>query len=1310
VNNINPRSAPASCRPVGGWLRVWRLAKLATALLGLVAALVVFSQKPVWAQTITASLSGSVTDATGAVIPGAKVVVTNESTNVSRDGTSNSAGFFNFAGLMPGSYTLTVSAQGMTSWKQTGIVLNSQDQKAVPAIVLKVGMAKQEVTVVAEGAEPILLSSGQSSTTLNNTMVSQLSVQGRDAAELIKLMPGMAINSGLNNTEWNSALTQINSGPIGAFAASGSQPNGGMQMVMNGSVITDAGNQGTQIANVNQDMTQEVTIQNASFDAEHAHGPVTFSATGKQGGSQFHGAAYVYTRNGSLNANNAYFNASDIAKPIDHYWYPGFNVGGPILLPHTDFNKGHDKAFFFFGFEHMKQEPVGTLHKYLIPTPAMMSGDFSAANLSAYGGSAPGYGGFATSVPCANSSAWNFGNFCQGALNDGTVVLYDASGNPLPAGTTAGAAGATIDPSLIDPNGLALMKMLAASPGLKMINPSASNPFNTEYLDSAPVISNNLNIRGDVNITENMHAFVSFTRQPETDINNIGVWWWSPAAVPYNSQMPAKQLSKAWSVGVTNTFSPTLVNEAVFGYAYFINPITLANPTAADPATYGYSVPLPPGFTQTNNVPQVPNIVSWCCGIESGGGGNSASATTGAGFSVPSFGATWHGNGDFGKDSYTPDINETLTWVKGSHTLKFGFFWAAYANVQTENCCGGGTAGGWDFDNYASNTSFNYYSDMLLGHAQGYTVSDTNFTDYVKYQEYDFFVQDSWKATPKLTLNFGVRFEHQGQWFPFGPSPKGIMVWDPNNQAQPYVAPVTPYNSADVNPLGGFAWNALDKNIPLSGWPTHGFFPDPRIGVAYDLFGNGKTVLRGGFGIYRSQVAYNDVTENSMLSAPLGTKTFTSSCTFTSLDSLGTCGAAAGALRNTTTFAGLMPGDNKVPYTETWNIMIDQRMPWRSMFEIQYQGNRSRNLLVSANGAGGVTQANINFPAVGSEFQADPLANTAALPNCYNSSGQQVDTNWTVNVNCSNSGDTFYWQGTVDATHISGGPQSVVDFRPYDYTGVYVFNHNSYANYNALMLQWMKQAGPVVFNVNYTWSHSLGIWDGNNDNGQGAGPSLNAFCLTCSYGPLAFNRAQIFNASYVFNLPHPIHGNRIGEGIVNGWQLSGDTQFQTGPPLQALTGGRLNASYPSGVSNTSVLGTDGIQLLPLLTCNPGKGLASGQYFNPDCFKSPSNSVTGGASTVAANGPYVWPNIPGPGFFNSDLGLYKNFKITERQGLQFRITAFNFLNHPLPQFNLGNDINLSFSAPGGGNTNANTTGVPRYKVGNRTLELALKYTF
>lgn len=1254
-----------------------RAGKGRRSLSGTIALLAVFAftlfclARSTSAQTVTSNLSGSVTDASGSVIPGAKVVLTDQATKVSRTTTTNRDGSFNFIAINPSTYTLTVSSNGFATWEEKGIVLNQSESRTVPAIRLKVGSVSQVLTVTAESL-PVPVTTGASSDTLNNTMVSQLAVQGRDAAELIKLMPGMAINSGLSNTEWSSALTQINTGPIGAFASNGTQPNGSMQLIMNGSVITDAGNQGTQIANVNQDMTQEVTIQDSSFDAAHAHGPVTFSAVGKSGTSAFHGEGYVYTRNGSLNAEDAFLKASDVKKPIDHYWYPGGNLGGPVIIPGTGFNRSHKRVFFFVGFERLQQQPAGTLHKYFVPTPAMINGDFTQGTLSPF---AP-LNAASSNVPCAdNSGFWNYGNFCKGAVDNGTVTLYDPSGNAISpaaydaaiaAGTYPTVSGSTISPSLIDPNGQILMKLLAGAPGLQMVDPTTTGGFNAEYLDRPPVNSNELNIRGDFNVTNNMKGFVSFTRQTESDINNLGLWWWAGDAVPYPSQTPAAQLSREWSIGVTNTLSPTMINEATFGYAYFINPVTLSNPKAADPATYGYNVQTP--FPQP--VPQIPDIVSWCCAP---GGGNTPNASPAAGFNASSFGSSpvWYGKAA-GKDSYTPDFSDNFTWIKGTHTIKTGFFWARYANVQTEGaCCGGGTVGQWEFDNWASNSSNNIYADMLLGHAVSFSMASQNFTDNVVYNEMDFYVQDSWQIHPRVTLNFGVRFNREGQWYPANEN-QGIMVWNPNNTVQPYSASSTAQ-------WPGFVWHGIDGSIPISGWPTHAFYPDPRVGVAWDIFGNGRTVLRGGFGIYRFNVAYNDVTENGMLDAPLGLKNYSSNCTFNHLSDLSTCAAAAAGSRNSLSQGGMMYGDNMAPYSQTWDVIIDQHAPWNSTFELQYKGNRSRDLLLSANGDGGVAINDINYPAPGALFNPDPV-----------------------------TGVTYYYQGSASdpcvtaGTCVIGGPSSVNDWRPYGYSDLYLFRHGSYSNYNGMVVQWMKQSGPFVLNLNYTWSHALGIRDGNNDNGQGAGASLNAFCLQCNYGTLAFNRAQIFNAAYVIQLPSPIHNNLLGEEAVNGWQISGVTQWQSGPPLQPLTGTGLYPTWPGGISNQSILGTNGISLEPLLTCNPAKGLASGYYFNPNCFQAPS--------TRGQNGPLVWPNITGPAFFDSDLGMYKNFKITERQHIQFRFTAFNFLNHPNPEFNLGNDVNLSFAAPGGTNVNTNTTGKPKYEVGNRTIELALKYIF
>ena len=1258
----------------------------AIVLFSIMSVALLVMQSPVLAQTITGSLSGTVTDPTGAVVVGAQVVLTSESSGTTNTAKTNGSGFFSFPALLPGTYDLAISSRSFSTYKETGIALSEHESRTVSNITLRPG-AESQVVEVTENAVPVPVDSGASSTTLNNLMVSQIAIQGRDAAELIRLMPAMAMNSGLSQSQWNSAVTQINNGPIGNFSSNGTQPYGGMQLIMNGSVITDSGNQGTQIANVNQDMTSELTIQNSSFDAEYAHGPVTVSATGKSGTKDFHGEAYGYARNGSLNANNSFLNASNVKKPIDHYWYPGGNLGGPIIIPGTGFNKNHDKAFFFVGFERLLQQPAGTLHKYIVPTAPWMSGDFTSSAMAPY---VANYG--TNEIPCSAGAvgASNYGTaakpgFCRSAVDAGQITLFDQSGNPISpaaydasvdAGSAMTVSGSKISPSIIDPNGQILMKLLSGAPGLTPINPSTPCPggqpcgFNTQFLDRPPVNSNELTVRGDVNITQKMKAFATLTRQTEGDINNIGLWWWAGDAVPYPSQTPANQLSRAWSVGVTNTLSSTMVNEATFGYAYFINPVTLANPKAADPATYGYNVKTP--FQQP--VPQIPDIVSWCC---SPGGGNSANSATAAGFNASSFGTNpaWQGNAA-GKDSYTPDFADNFSWVKGRHSMKFGYFQARYANVQTEGaCCGGGTVGQWEFDPWNSQGTGNLYADMLLGRAAGYSQAGTNFVDNVRYNEYSFYLQDKWQIHPRVTLSYGVRNEHEGQWYPANEN-KGIMVWNPNNKVQPY-------SKTSTNPLAGFDWHGIDPSVPLSGWSSKPLYVDPRAGVAWDLFGDGRTVLRGGFGVYRFQIAYNSVTGGGMLDAPLGLKNFSSNCTFTSLASLGTCGAAAAGARNTTNYGGMLAGDDATPYTQTWNVMIDQRFPWRSHFELQYVGNRSRDLLISNNGAGGIGLAGINYVPIGGLFKPDPV-----------------------------TGITYECQGTTSSTCVAGDPPSsaLPDFRPYDYgNGLYALRHGSYSNYNGLVAQWMKQSGPAVFNLNYTWSHTLGIRDGTNDNGQGSGASVDSFNLRNNYGTLAYNRFHVFNASYVLNLPSPIHGNAFLGQAINGWQLSGVLQLQSGPPLQPLTGGRLNAGFPGGVSNQSILGTDGIQLQPYLTCDPRSG--GGQFFNTGCFAVPT--------TRGVNGPTVWPTIVGPGYVDTDMGIYKNFAVTERQKIQFRLTAFNLVNHPNQQFGLGSDVNLSFGCPKGqtcssvsqyGNTNAKTTGNPQYTYGNRTVEIALKYIF
>jgi hypothetical protein len=315
------------------------------------------------------------------------------------------------------------------------------------------------------------------------------------------------------------------------------------------------------------------------------------------------------------------------------------------------------------------------------------------------------------------------------------------------------------------------------------------------------------------------------------------------------------------------------------------------------------------------------------------------------------------------------------------------------------------------------------------------------------------------------------------------------------------------------------------------------------------------------------------------------------------------------------------------------------------------------------------------------------------------------------------TGQNLYKQGTLPSNF-----PNLNDFLPYqNYTGITLIGHLNYSNYNAFIMTWQKQAGRVTFTANYSFSKNMGIRDGQTSNGNGDGQAVWPYSVGANYGVLAYDRTQVFNAAYVINLPNAVHGkgNRLLGCVGNGWILSGITQLQSGPPLQPNTAGSLNISWPTSMQPTDYLGTNApVSTMPLLTCDPRSGLKSGQYFNPSCFAPPAGGQ---------NGDIIWPYIKGPAFFNSDLAIYKDFHIREKDKVEFRMSAFNFLNHPLPQFGIsGNsDINLNFSAPSASscgnapapcgvsqtNLNALTTGMPLYRNNvPRVIEFAVKFLF
>jgi len=822
----------------------------------------------VFSQNATGSLSGTVTDSSNAVVPDAKVVLKNEATQTVRESVSNGSGYFNFQAVPPATYTLTVSASGFTTWEERNIPFTQGASVTIPNIVLQVGGTKSEVAVVAANDVIVPTDTGQTSTTLNQHMITQLSLAGRDAAELIKIMPGMGSTTGLANKAGFDPTTGTanNTGPIGQYSANGTQPYGSMTMTSDGANLLDPGNQGTQTANINADQTAEVTLLTSAYGAEFAKGPVTFQAIGKSGGAQFHGSAYFYERNYIMNAEDSYLKSQGIKPPQDHYYYPGGDFGGPVLLPWTRFNHDRNKLFFYAAYEKMYQQQAGSLQSYFLPTSEMFNnGNFSPSYLASLGPNVKNnWGGSYETVPGGNAGAANF-------------------------------PGGIIPVNMRDPNSAILWKTYPSPNADPTANTQGAN---YQYLLNPPQNRWELRLRGDYNISDNTKLFFSWNRQDEQDQSPINVWWWIGGALPYPSNMLAAQQSNVYSSNLTHVFSPTLTNEFVFAEAKFLNPINLSDPSKVDPGKLGFNMTgLFPTGTAAGYTPQIPNLFSW-----EGFAGYSAYTYGDKGFPA-----------GFGKFSDTPNVSDNISKVLGTHTLKAGFYWDFARNQQTAGPgpqdAQQGTA---EYENWGATSSGNPLADFVTARATTFEQSSGGPTADQRYYQYSFYAQDSWKASRRLTLTYGLRFDHMGNWFaPDGP---GLAVW---NEAAYQTA------FAANQPWPGMLWHANDKSIPNSGLPSRAFFYEPRLGAAYDLFGNGRTVIRGGFGIYRYQIADNSGTGDAS-KIPLGYETLTTTwgCCL-GWSSFNQYTPASGTPGYGTAPNHVMQqGDDRTPNTMTYNITV----------------------------------------------------------------------------------------------------------------------------------------------------------------------------------------------------------------------------------------------------------------------------------------------------------------------------------------------------------------------------------------------------
>ncbi len=1167
------------------------------------------------AQNANGTLTGTVADPSGAVIPGAAVSMKNDQNGDERRTVSNNDGFFSINAVQPGDYTVTIKAQGFEAFEQKGVHFDLGDKRNLANIALKVGASTDTVTVSAAAEQLTPVDSGEKSTVIGQKQLQDIAIVGQNAAEFIKILPGFAMTGSMaNQSSFNGQVQNTGQGPVGSFSPNGLR-TAALDITSDGAHTIDPGCNCGQAVNNVVDMTSEMKVLTSNFGADNAKGPVVISAVGKSGGNQFHGEAYIYARNGIMDATNAFNNSEGTnaatglkvaPKPDTSFYYPGANFGGPVILPHTNFNHNHDKLFFFVAYEYYKQQVQDLSHDVfnsVVPTTFERNGDFSAASINSYFGKTAGAQGYALGAATSNKSIGVNGIIPQSQWNSVGQAMF-AKLMPMPN-----------------------------------VDPQQNNGYN--YISSTTHQDNLWQFRPriDWSINDNTKLFVSYNKQSDLNHDNSTAWWGTNPAVPYPTPLSQGNHSDSITVNLTKVFNPTLTNEAIFAYTNLYVPFTIPNLSQFTAPALGLS--FKHIFNQTVNN-QIPEITGWSDGT--------ANLIQPSGFETGSLYA----------DKWLPSFSDNLSKVWGTHTAKFGFYYEWTKNQQPSNSSVNGEL---QYANWGQGSTGNVYADMLTGIISGGYV-ESNFDPIIAmhFNTASFYAMDSWKISRRLTVDYGMRFDHLGPWV--DESGKGAAVFVPGSY-QP---------TAAATALTGFEWHSKSSSIPLSGTPGRAFFYNPRFGFAWDVFGSGRTVLRGGFGMYRYHDEQN--VQAGALAVSGGAYTFSvpnppagAPQTFNYIANIAPSAVLPGSLQT------LNPNDSQQPMTESYSFTISERMPWSSTAEVAYVGNRARDLSNYNNDLG-----NLNFLPSGALFQPSAIG-------IFGTTG-----------------------------HVANSPNDQA-YLPYPlYGSMRQIDHLQYSNYNSLQASWNKQSGHANWLMNYTFSKALGIRGENGAGGASVGDPLN---IKNDYGVLPNDRTHLFNAAYVYNEGSIYRGNKFLGGVVNGWQLSGITQLQSGSPLQAISFNGPNfglagnflpgSTLPNGVdvsgvalSNGLVTGSEQVSMQPVLTCDPRNGLANNQFINGNCF---------GVPTPGHNGSFIFPYIKGPMFFNSDLSLFKNFQLSEARKIQFRASFYNFLNHPLTSYNpAGNDGNLVLSYDKTGKLTNPNFGYANFLNGNRSIQLTLRFFF
>jgi outer membrane receptor protein involved in Fe transport len=1263
-------------------------------------------------QGATGRILGHVSDSSGASIATVKVTITNQATGVSRDATTNENGDYSFVNVAPAVYQAIFELKGFKKNVQKDLTVDVNQVLTLNS-VLQVG-GTQEVVDVTSEAPQVDTTSTQLGAVINDRSVNELPLNTRDTYQFLQLQPGVQAQLGSSGT-----LFAGTSDP-GAVSV-----NGGRTRANNFSV--NGGDANDQFVNTptiqpTPDAVDEFRVITNTFDAEYGRnsGSVVNVIT-KSGTNSFHGDLYEYFRNTALDARGY----PDTSKPQLNQNQFGGTFGGPIKK---------DRSFFFISYEARRIRDGVPGQLLNVPTTAEYGGDFTdAGGFVQPTATSVGSGAISSSdvlvSQVLNSRSAN-GVTCPSAIN----ALQAQAGIPATA-PAAGVAWATLFPTGVIPGAC---QDPVASNLLQQFVPAGSGNGLFQTVPTGTINANQFTARFDhkINDRQNFTAYYYFNDQYELDPYNE--FEQAGATVPgfgsYNNVR-----FQQWNLTHTWTVTNAIVNEAHFTYmregelGYLKNQATGAVTSACTGSAVAYC------FTGLSDAPAIQSAFGTAAslGITPGLPAN----LTGVPFVNISGGASFGNN----FEGFLPQVgnsfqwSDEVTWVKGSHTIKFGldarrarFDQYYYFDLNGE----------YTFDNSGPNAIVpadgDNYAEFLLGLADDYTQGSGQREDVRSTALYPF-VQDSWKVKPNLTLNYGLRWEYNppltdisGHVETFRPGqnstvyPCGITTstsyWQSYGVANPTCA------NTGAEPTGLVVPG--DPGVPAGMTSTYYKSFAPRLGINYSpnfksgalakIFGdNNKTSIRAGWGIF-----YNPIEE--LVLAQFGAEPpFGGSSAFADVF-FNTPFVNQGDFQSPNPFGGIITPTKGQPtdlslfrpillygefqphlrsqYTTQYNLTIQRELSNSMMFQIGYVGSQGHRLLAAHDINPSDPQTCLDMYNI-SQYYAGlkQTARNQALSADYACGPTVEDSDWVLPAHSIPAGYTLHMPYGSVAQYGSGNPAlNLVGLRPYSspncnptgpaftagtgcpvdgvpvFTDIFAEDTIANSNYNALQMMLQKRfSHGLQFQAAYTFSKSI-------DDGSTFEETLNPFNYSASRALSLFNSKQRFVVSYDWELPIRKFSG-FANKVLNDWEVSGITQFQSGFPI------RLNTEDDTELINSLFfLGTEAPSLNgPLQILNPKTN--GGFYLNYNQFSDPplGQFNNGTQRTLCC----------GPGLMDWDFSVHKKILLSESTYLQFRAEIFNIFNR------------TNFSNPDGGYSDGPTAFGKITSAGDpRLVQFALKFFF